>query len=111
MTKVTNVVIAAAAGFVAGILLAPKSGKETREDLKNKALDAKEYAVETADRVKVKAAHGYAVVREGAGHIGEEVTGFVGRARHSVEEVADDAKKTGRKVAKEAEQTGRRASR
>jgi gas vesicle protein len=28
-------VVGAAAGFVAGVLLAPKSGKETREDLKN----------------------------------------------------------------------------
>lgn len=30
-------VVAAAAGYVAGILTAPKSGKETREDIKNKA--------------------------------------------------------------------------
>jgi gas vesicle protein len=31
-------VIAAAAGYVAGILTAPKSGKETREDIKNTAV-------------------------------------------------------------------------
>jgi gas vesicle protein len=29
--------IAAAAGYVAGLLTAPKSGKETRDDIKNKA--------------------------------------------------------------------------
>ena len=29
--------LAAAAGYVAGLLTAPKSGKETREDIKNKA--------------------------------------------------------------------------
>jgi gas vesicle protein len=29
--------VAAAAGFIAGILTAPKSGKETREDIKNTA--------------------------------------------------------------------------
>lgn len=34
-------VIAAAAGYVAGILTAPKSGKETREDVKNAAVKAK----------------------------------------------------------------------
>lgn len=34
---VLGVVIAAAAGYVAGVLTAPKSGKETREDLKNAA--------------------------------------------------------------------------
>ncbi len=32
-----SAVIAAAAGYVAGILTAPKSGKETREDIKNTA--------------------------------------------------------------------------
>ncbi len=31
--------IAAAAGYVAGILTAPKSGKETREDIKEKAVE------------------------------------------------------------------------
>lgn len=31
-------VLAAAAGYVAGILTAPKSGKETREDIKNTAV-------------------------------------------------------------------------
>jgi gas vesicle protein len=43
MSKDTNkkwaigAIVAAAAGFVAGILTAPKSGKETREDIKNTA--------------------------------------------------------------------------
>lgn len=32
--------IAAAAGYVAGLLTAPKSGKETRADIKNKANEA-----------------------------------------------------------------------
>jgi gas vesicle protein len=31
-------VVAAAAGYIAGILTAPKSGKETREDLKDTAV-------------------------------------------------------------------------
>lgn len=33
--------VAAVAGYVAGILTAPKSGKETRQDIKNKAGEAK----------------------------------------------------------------------
>lgn len=37
----------AAAGFVAGILLAPKSGKETREDIKEKAEEVVENTKET----------------------------------------------------------------
>lgn len=34
---VAAVVVGAAAGYIAGILTAPKSGKETREDIKNAA--------------------------------------------------------------------------
>ena len=44
--------IAAAAGYVAGLLTAPKSGKETREDIKKKAGEVKG----SAER-KLKDAH------------------------------------------------------
>lgn len=43
-------VIAAAAGYVAGILTAPKSGKETRQDIKNTAVRA---YTEAEKRLKV----------------------------------------------------------
>ena len=36
MNKLATVAIVGAASFVAGILLAPKSGKETRKDLMDK---------------------------------------------------------------------------
>ena len=55
MKKVLAIIGAAAAGVVAGILVAPKSGKETREDLKNKANDMKDKAQKTADDVRKKA--------------------------------------------------------
>ena len=41
MKKVLAIIGAAAAGFAAGILTAPKSGKETRKDLKKKAVKLK----------------------------------------------------------------------
>lgn len=47
-----GVVVGAVAGVVAGILTAPKSGKETRQDIKNKAHEAKG----SAER-KLKEAH------------------------------------------------------
>lgn len=47
-----GVLVGAVAGVVTGILTAPKSGKETRQDLKNKASDVKG----TAER-KLKDAH------------------------------------------------------
>ena len=45
----------AAAGFVAGILTAPKSGKETREDIKRTASDVKGKASKTRDNLLFKA--------------------------------------------------------
>ncbi len=45
-------IVAAAAGYVAGILTAPKSGKETRKDLANAAVKAK-----TEAEKKLKALH------------------------------------------------------
>lgn len=54
-------VVGAAVGAVVGILTAPKSGKETREDIKTKASEAKDKAGEklsgTVDAVKEKASH------------------------------------------------------
>jgi gas vesicle protein len=47
-----GIILGAIAGVLAGFLTAPKSGKETREDLKNKALDIKG----SAER-KLKDAH------------------------------------------------------
>ena len=41
MKKVLAIIGAVAAGFTAGILTAPKSGKETRKDLKDKAVKMK----------------------------------------------------------------------
>jgi gas vesicle protein len=45
----------AAAGLVAGILTAPKSGKETREDIKAKATEVKATAKAKAAQAKTKA--------------------------------------------------------
>lgn len=48
-------IVGAAVGVVAGVLTAPKSGKETREDLMRKAGDAKDTAAKTRDEVLFKA--------------------------------------------------------
>ena len=80
MKKVLAALAAAAAGFAAGILTAPKSGAETRADIKQKAGEAKEFAVKQAGVVKDKASAGFAAAKKGAGT------------------VAEDAKKAGRDV-------------
>jgi len=46
--------IGAAAGIIAGFLTAPKSGRETRADIKAKAEELKNQASETADIAKNK---------------------------------------------------------
>ena len=46
---VTAVVVGAVAGYVTGILTAPKSGKETRKDIKDKA---DKYAAEAGKRLQ-----------------------------------------------------------
>lgn len=47
--------IGIAAGVVAGILTAPKSGKETRADLKLKAHELRDQATDATDTAKTKA--------------------------------------------------------
>lgn len=44
-------VIGIAAGVIAGLLTAPKSGKETRADLKQKAAELKDKAADKAEHV------------------------------------------------------------
>ena len=54
MKKVLAIIGAVAAGFTAGILTAPKSCKETRKDLKDKAVKMKaDTAKKTAARKTV----------------------------------------------------------
>ena len=52
MSKLIKLAFAATAGFVAGILLAPKSGKETRADIKTKANELKDKAEAEVDKAK-----------------------------------------------------------
>ena len=48
-------VVGAVAGVVAGVLMAPKSGRETRDDIKSKATELKTKAKKAADDTKSKA--------------------------------------------------------
>jgi gas vesicle protein len=61
MGKVDNIVLVALGGFVAGLLLAPKSGKETRQDIMDKTND-----------LKVKASDGFGEIKKGASCLKDE---------------------------------------
>lgn len=56
----------AAVGAVLALLFAPKSGKETREDIVKKFEDSKDVATDYAEKAKVKG--------EEVGHAAEEAT-------------------------------------
>jgi gas vesicle protein len=93
-----KIITVAAAGFAAGILLAPKSGKETRKDIKNKALEAKKYADEKADLAKEIGAEGLATVKTSAKHAGDEASEFAKSTKASAKVVAKEASKLGAEV-------------
>ena len=91
MNKLGKVVIAAAAGVAAGMLLAPKSGKETRADLKNKLQDAKSMTKAKADKLKT--------VADRANKSANET---VGRAKKEADQMMESAKRSGKVVTNEA---------
>ena len=51
---ILGAITGAAVGFTAGILTAPRTGKETREILSSKAAETVEKAAETIDKQKAK---------------------------------------------------------
>lgn len=106
MAKEMNVLLAAAVGFAAGILLAPKSGAETREDLKHKADEAKRMANEKAEHVRGAVMDGVESVRHHAKNVGDEMNGMAESAHDSARRVAGEAKDLGR----EAKRRGNRVS-
>ena len=84
MSRSTNVLFAAITGFVAGILLAPKSGAETREEIRNKAREAK-------DRIDEKAGETMGALKDGASRAEAEVRGMAESAKRSARSVAGEA--------------------
>lgn len=105
MKKLLGLVAAAAAGVAAGVLMAPKSGRETREDLKRKATDAKEYASDKKTRVQAAVKDGYESVRSTASTVKDEASGLADHAKSSAKNLSDDAKERRARVAPKAERT------
>lgn len=82
-------VVGAVAGFVSGILLAPKSGKETRDDIKKASLDTKDVAEKKAREAKnvaeQKAKEAKAWGEEVVGDVTDKATELKTRAERAVE--------------------------
>ena len=71
-----GVLVGLAVGVSAGILLAPQSGKETRRMIKDKAVEAKDFAEEKMVEIKTKAGKVIGVISERYAHNLDEIKGF-----------------------------------
>ena len=74
MKKVLAIIGAAAAGFAAGILTAPKRGKETRKDLKKKAIKLKADTEKVAGKAAAVAKDSVDSLKVGSRKVGDAVT-------------------------------------
>ena len=86
-------VFGAVAGFVTGVLLAPKSGKETRKDIKGAALKAKNNVVDEAEKAKDFAEEKVKQVRNKAETVVDDVAGKANDLKNRAEQAVEGAKK------------------
>jgi gas vesicle protein len=86
--------IGAAAGFVSGILLAPKSGKETRAEIKKDALKVKDTAVKEAEELKDKATKVANDVSDKVKEVSEDVTAKAKEVKGHFDKAVEGSKDT-----------------
>lgn len=91
MKKFESVLLLAVGSFIAGILLAPKSGKETRQDLMDKR-----------DELKEKANNGLREMKKGVNDVKGEVQEGFESVRGIAKDAAHDAKHTAGRLKNEA---------
>jgi gas vesicle protein len=86
-----GLIFGAVAGFFAGVLSAPQSGKKTRKDIKDSAVDLKKKAISTAEDVADRAVDVAEDVRDRALNTVDDLKD---RAADVVEDVRDRATDT-----------------
>jgi gas vesicle protein len=94
MVKTKDVFLAAVAGFVAGLLFAPKSGKETREEISEKA-----------DKARGAAMDAYGSIKSGARNVATEAKGMAHSVKDSADDITSEAKERSTKVTDQAKHT------
>jgi len=91
------VTIAALAGVAAGVLLAPRKGSETRQQIKDRIERAKQRSEERLAETKTKAQQGVDKLAHKADDIQDDVSDAVTEARSQVEDAATEVKTRTRK--------------
>jgi gas vesicle protein len=95
MNRTTKIILAAAGGFIAGVLLAPKSGVETRKDIERQMKKARKVAAVKADQATAAARQSAKTVSESAKEVEAEVAAFGASAKATAEKIAAEAAELG----------------
>ena len=103
MGKVGPLIVGAVAGFIAGVLLAPKSGKETREDIKRKAQSVTEASKEGLNRAGEE-------IKEGGRRLKDIADDSVEAFKESAREAHAEIEKRAEALKDEAVRTRRNAN-
>jgi gas vesicle protein len=85
-------VAGAAAGFIAGILVAPASGKETRKKIKEQAVKTGEAAKDGYEKVAKEAEKSIRVVKEKTGEGVDAIRDFIEKKREELQQKAEEKK-------------------
>jgi gas vesicle protein len=75
----------AATGFIAGILFAPASGKETRKKIRDQAVKTGEAAKEGYEKIALEAEKGLRVVKEKTTEGIDAIRDFIEKKREEVQ--------------------------
>jgi gas vesicle protein len=86
-------VVGAAAGFVAGLLFAPASGKETRKKIKDQAVKSGDAAKEGYEKIAKEAEKGVRLVKEKTGEGVDAIRDFFEKKKEEIHHKGEEKKK------------------
>ena len=85
-------VAGAAAGFIAGVLFAPASGKETRKKIKDQAAKTGEAAKESYEKIAKETEKGIRIVKEKTTEGVDAIRDFIEKKREEFKNKAEEEK-------------------
>lgn len=110
MTKMTKMLAAVALGFTAGVLLAPKTGAQTRKELRAGIKHTKRFLAGKADEVKMAAYDAQGTVMNAADEVSDEAVAMAKSTRVSAAKVTREATTEAKKLQSEAKTRAKRVT-